>query len=303
MSSGCRPAPHPGGVALAVPVAYFFSLIRFVPDPARGEFINLGAVAGSDETREWELRLVSNLARAKALDDRGVLAAAVSYAASLQDNIAVLSQLDVEVSEPMSLDLLRQRAGDLQNVVQLSPPAPVVADSAEAALDLVFDQLVLDVARRSFGFEKKHKAVGAARRAYRAHGVDGSVRERAAVRASAFGETFDFAVHNGAAVQLVQCWSFQLPNQADLAEHVKSWSWVVHELRQSGGELAIGDSTVAIPRDTAVYAVVVPPVEGASSLAFDEARAAFKENDVRALLPEEADEVGQRAAQALAVAH
>lgn len=34
----------------------------------------------------------------------------------------------------------------------------------------------------------------------------------------AYDGMFDFAVFNGRAVQLVQCWSFQLPNQADLAE-------------------------------------------------------------------------------------
>lgn len=49
--------------------------------------------------------------------------------------------------------------------------------------------------------------------------------------------------------------------------------------------------------------MVIPPVAGASSPAFDEAQAAFEENGVRALLPEDADEVGQRAAQALTVAH
>jgi hypothetical protein len=287
-----------------IPVPYFFSLIRFVPDPARGEFVNLGALAGSDEMGEWDLRLVSNLARAKALDDRGVLTGAISYAAAFQDNIAALEQLEVRGVEPMSLDLLRLRSCDLQNVVQLTTPAPVAADSAESALDLIFEQLVLDVARKSFEFEKKHKALGAARRAYRNHGIgSSSVRERAPVRASAFDGTFDFAVHNGSAVQLVQCWSFQLPNQADLAEQVKSWSWVVHELRRSGGELSIGDSKVDVPSETEIFAIVVPPKEGASSPAFDEARAAFDEIGVRAVLSDDADEVGQRAAAALALAH
>jgi hypothetical protein len=44
-------------------VSYQFSLIRFVPDPARGEFVNIGAVVGDDEAQDWELRLISNLKR------------------------------------------------------------------------------------------------------------------------------------------------------------------------------------------------------------------------------------------------
>jgi hypothetical protein len=50
-------------------MSFQFSLIRFVPDPARGEFVNISAVAGSDEAGEWELRLVSNLSRALSPDD------------------------------------------------------------------------------------------------------------------------------------------------------------------------------------------------------------------------------------------
>lgn len=118
-----------------------------------------------------------------------------------------------------------------------------------------------------------------------------------------FDGTFDFAVHNDRAVQLVQCWSFQLPNQIDLAEQVKSWSWVVHELRHSGGELRVGDSTLEIAPDLDIYAVVIPPRTDASAPAFEEATAAFAETGVKTLLPAEAYELGTQAAQALAVAH
>ena len=169
-------------------MSFQFSLIRFVPDPARGEFVNIGAIAGSDDAGEWELRLVSNLSRAKALDDRGVLSRAFAYAAALEDNIAALDRLpETDGAEPISSEFLRRRAAEMHNIVQFSPPAPVVADSAEAALDLIFDQSVLDAARKRFPFEKKHRAQGAARRAYQAHDVPAeAVRERAPVRSGVF---------------------------------------------------------------------------------------------------------------------
>lgn len=285
-------------------MAFTFSLIRFVPDPARGEFVNIGAVAGSDEAAEWELRLVSNLSRAKALDERGTLSTAFAYAAGLEDHIAALDRLpQAGEMEPISTELLTRRAIEMQNIVQFSRPGPVAADSAEAALDLVFDQLVLDVTRKRFPFDKKHRALGAARKAYREHNVPAdAVRERARVRSGAFDATFDFAVHNGRAVQLVQCWSFQLPNQADLAEQVKAWSWVVHEVRQGGGQLTTKVSDVEVSVDLDIYVIAIPPKPGSESPAYEGARAAFQETKVTELTPEQAGVVGARAADALATA-
>lgn len=279
-----------------------FSLIRFVPDPARGEFVNIGALAGSDDAGEWELRLVSNLSRAKALDERGVLSKAFEFAASLEDRIQLLDgEVDPGDGETMSSQVLERLATDMQNIVQVSVPAPIVADSAEGAVDVVFDQLVLDAARKSFPFEKKHRAQGAVRKAYRSHAIPAeAIRERASVRSGVFDGTFDFGVHNGRTVQLVQCWSFQLPNQADLAEQVKAWSWLVHEVRQSGGELAANGGDASVPPDLEIFAVVIPPRDDFDSPAYAEAQAAFDENDVVELAPGDADRVGLEAAEALA---
>lgn len=285
-------------------MSFQFSLIRFVPDPARGEFVNIGAVAGNDDAGEWELRLVSNLSRAKALDDRGVLSKAFAYAAGLEDHIAALDLLpETGGPEPMSSEMLRRRAAEMHNLIQFSPLAPVVADSADAALELVFDQLVLDAARKSFPFEKKHRAQGAARQAYKAHAVPAdAVRERAPVRSGVFDGTFDFAVHNGRTVQLVQCWSFQLPNQAELAEQVKAWSWLVHEVRQAGGALTTTAAEIEVPSELDIYAIAIPPVTGTEAPAYEEAKAAFAENSVIELTPDEADRVGAQAAEALGAA-
>ncbi len=264
--------------------------------------MNIGAIAGDDATGDWELRLVSSLKRAKALDQRGVLADATAFAAGLQDHIASLEEL-APATEQMSTELLGRCSVEMQNIVQLTPPSPVVAHSAEQAIDMVFQQLVQDESPQTFSFEKKHRALGAARTAYKEHGVAESVKERAAVRSGVFDGTFDFAVHNGHAVQLAQCWSFQLPNQADLAEQVKSWSWVVHELRKSGGLIQLEDKGgVEIPSNLDIYCVVIPPLPDQASPAYDEAEAAFEEVRVKQLSPDQADELGARAAEVLGVA-
>ncbi|HEX5762291.1 MAG TPA: DUF3037 domain-containing protein [Solirubrobacterales bacterium] len=282
-------------------MALSFSLIRFVPDPAKGEFVNIGAIAGDDATGDWELRLVSSLKRAKALDQQGVLSDAAAFAAGLQDHIAALEEL-APATEQISTALLKRCSSELQNIVQITPPAPIAADSADIALEMVFKQLVLDESPLTFSFEKKHRALGAARKAYKEHCVSKAVRERAPIRSGVFDGTFDFAVHNGRAVQLAQCWSFQLPNQADLAEQVKSWSWVVHELRKSGGEVLVDGSALEIPKDLDIYSVVIPPLPEQASPAYEEAQAAFEEVGVSQVSPEKADELGARAADVLGVA-
>jgi len=281
-------------------VSYQFSLIRFVPDPARGEFVNIGAIVGDDEAQDWELRLISNLKRARAIDPEGALRAALSFVVSLDQRVGAQGQLPEVGSEPLSFDALRATAAEMQNIVQLSPPAPVAAESAEAALDLIFSELVVDPTARRFRFEKKHRAQRSTRAAYQAHEIpDAAVREHARVTSGVYDDTFDFAVHNGRAVQLVQCWSFQLPNQDELAEQIKAWSWVVHELRTKGGSLATDGGEVEVPGGTEIAAVCILPVAGADAPAYEEAQDAFRKNDVAQLTPEDADRLGAAAAELL----
>ena len=124
-------------------MTYHFSLVRFVPDTARGEFVNIGAVAGDHATGDWDIRFVRNLSRAAAIDDKGALALALTFAAQLQADVAA-EQIAGEASEvnAISLDRLRQLSEEMQNVVQVTPPVPVVAESTGEALDLLFDEFV-----------------------------------------------------------------------------------------------------------------------------------------------------------------
>jgi hypothetical protein len=279
-------------------MTYFFSVIQFVPDPARGEFVNLGAVVGDDDVGDWELRQLSNLTRARAIDDAGLLPTALSFIGEIQERIA--EEDEATEADRLSLPGLEQMAIEMNNIVQLTPPSRIAADSAADALDLLFRHTILDPAAKEFRFEKKHRAVRVTRQSYREHGVpDDALKQKADVTSAQFRSKFDFAVHNGAVVQLVGCWSFQLPNQVELADQIKSWAWVVHELRERGGVLSAGGAALEIPADIQVAAVAVPAKEGEESPAFEEARAAFDETDVDLFLPEQADIIGEHAAELL----
>ena len=283
-------------------MTYSYSVMRFVPDPARGEFVNIGAVAGEDESRDWDFRLISNLSRAKAIDDRAGLGAALAFVDEVVGRVDALERLPGFAVTPMSLELLRLWAHEMRNVVQWTWPTPVVADSASDALEKVFEELLVDPAHRRFPFHKKHRAVRAVAEAYQSAGIpESAVARNVLARTEDYSDRFDFAVHNGSVVQLVKCWSFQLPSQAELAEEVKAWAWVARHLRESGGtvDTQAGGLEVRPRADLAV--VYVPPLSNGPAAAFEEARAAFREIDVTARPAEEADVVGQHVLQLLAM--
>ena len=272
-------------------MSYTYSLLRFVPDPARGEFVNFGILAGDDDAADWELRLLQNYKRAKAIDETGALKVALAFVDDLEAHLAALENVpETAATAPMSLDLVSQFSVEMQNVVQLTPPMPIVATSAREVLDILSDQLLVDPLARTYPFEKKNRAYATTRRAYREHDIpETSFAERAPLTAGpdgAYDGSFDFAVFNGQAVQLAHCWSFQIPNQAELADQVKSWAWVVKEIRNGGGTIRVGEREVHIPGgiDLEIAAISVPPLEGQEDThAYDEARAAFNETNVREL--------------------
>lgn len=275
--------------------------MRFVPDPARGEFVGIGAVAGEDDSRDWEFRLISNFSRAKAIDDRSGLPSALAFADEVVGRIDALERLPGFAISPMSIELLESWSAEMRNVVQWSWPSPVLADSAAQALDKVFEELLVDPAHRRFPFEKKHRAVRNVAQAYRAAGVpDAAVARDVLARTSEYADRFDFAVHNGSVVQLVRCWSFQLPSQSELAEEVKAWAWVSRHLMEAGGTVEASAGRYPVPRRADLAVVYIPPLAHMDAPAFDEARAAFREIGVPAFPATEADVVGRRVQELLA---
>jgi len=45
---------------------YVYSVITYVPNPASGESVNVGAIAGRDDAGDWEIRQADDLKRARA---------------------------------------------------------------------------------------------------------------------------------------------------------------------------------------------------------------------------------------------
>lgn len=280
---------------------HIYSLVRFVPDPARGEFVNVGAIVGSEESSEWQIRQIENPVRARALDDSSSLDAVWSFMDSIGstfDAFEAASESLFGVEEELTEDWLLALHASHQNIVQLSPPTPMVAESAEEALDRVFDLLILDPAVRKYRFKKKHTALAAVRAAYRNVGVrkGTSLQERVALHTPHHRERFDFAVTNGRALQLTQTWSFQVPDQATLAEQVKAWGWTVRDVRNGGGQIGTADGReFDVQEDVDIAVVFVAPKPDQPAPAFEDASNVFEDLGIEATRVDEANRVGERA--------
>ncbi len=284
---------------------HVYSVIRYVPDPIRGEFINVGAVVGSDESSEWLVRQVENPTRARRLDERGSLPAVWSFidrigrSVDAHEEAIEAPRLDGEdrlLSEGWLEDLHRRHT----NIVQVSAPMPIVADNAAEALDTIFEELVVDPERHAGG-ENKHPALAAVRRAYHDAGLEKNrdVHERSLMVAGEHRGRVDFAVTNGRVVQLTQTWSFRVADQDALAESVRAWGWTVNMLREHGGSIEVADGRrFDVPIGVNLGVVIIPAAdEGATALV--DARAVLEEIHASTFEIGAVDEVANEARQLL----
>ncbi len=288
---------------------YVYSVVRFVPDPARGEFINVGAIVGSEDAEEWDVRQVENLTRARHLDDRGALPGALQFLNDVGREVDVLwDSADDELDEAgpirLSESWLDGLALNMRNCVQLSPPTPVTAESVDDAMALVFDELIVDPLSLGLDYRRRTRAQSALRRSYESADLKKGMTffEKVPLRAQGVTEKLDFVVANGKAVQLAQAWSFELPKQGDLARRIRAWGWTMSKLRSAGGVLAIDTRTgVSISPDIDLEVVYVPPVSGLyGESAFAEAQMVFDDVGATSVPITEANQVGVRAAELLA---
>jgi hypothetical protein len=127
------------------------------------------------------------------------------------------------------------------------------------------------------------------------------VFERPLLHAGGHRERLDFAVANGKVVQLAQTWSFQVADQAALAEQIKAWAWTIQAVQHEGGtiEPAAGN-TLEVPSDVNVAVVYVSPSAGQNAPALQDAHAVFATLHATNLELHGAEQVAATAAELLA---
>lgn len=284
---------------------FVYSLVRCVPEPRTGEFVNIGAIAGDPEGGDWAVRQVSSERRAVKLASPSALEAVHGFLARTQEAIELQDgTFDQDgVAPSLTVDWLSALCRDHQNVVQIAAPTPMLADSAEDALDIIFEHMIIDPVSQARGFITKHAVLASLRDSY------GSVNLAAGAlvpRADIFvGSNLhagvDFAVLNGAAVQVSQAWSFQRAGVQDVSTQVKAWAYAMSRVQDGeAARVVAGDRVVDLPRDVDVQVVVAGPRTMEQEKAFDEATQVFSDLGVEVSSFDQAEGVGVRAAELLA---
>lgn len=292
---------------------HVYSIVRFVPNPANGECVNLGLIAGSENSAEWVLRTISRQSRASHLGDTDSLRGVMAYLRRLGTELNVYSTTYARggIAVPANQERLDERwlaelASQQRGIVQFTAPTPVDVDSAEAAVDLLWDHLIVEPSPRSYRRQTKKVALRAVRSAFRGVPIHGrNVLETTRLDSEGFSAPIDFAVHNGSMAYLTQCWSFQLRDKERLLDSVQSWSWAIRALRSSGGSLTSETGIeLQVANDVGLAVVYVPPAGPEDQDAFDKAQGAFSDRDVAASLVvgvERASEVADEASAALSL--
>lgn len=254
---------------------YDYWVIRYVPDPIRGERVNVGVIAGSGD--DWALRRVGNLQRASRLGGSATVTAdfLTRIEAAIESQLdQIQSVLEPATHERLSKGLIEDLRARMNNVVQISPPKAVLAEDADEAADLAFELMVVDA-----GHEVNHRSrTLVVRRLQAAFELQPSVlqhvtrSQRATVGAES--TTIDIAVSRQVVRQLSQAWAFDVKDLQRVQTQIHAWNYMMSRLRSEGGVLsarrtAKSSAGLAIPRNVDINVVFRRPGTDAGRRQFD----------------------------------
>lgn len=269
---------------------YQYWIIRYVPNLAREEFVNVGIVCGNDNA-DWCVRFDLHDG------DRRVkhgLAGLQSWSRWFERRLAGLRPgglLD-EVSPSAWLEQQRIRQ---QSAVRLSPPRSIVAESADEAIELLFPLMVER--------ESTRRQPSLTRSEMRRQIVDTLVNEanyeprvtlfeRPKVHVGEQSGHFDVARWLHGQGVLTTTWTFNLQNLDQTEAALRSSHWLTHCVRDGGAIVRLSQKeSRSIDSDSIFEAVYDPPRSGRGDKArmsvFATARDGWERNGVVALELEE----------------
>ncbi|MGH3381029.1 MAG: DUF3037 domain-containing protein [Actinoallomurus sp.] len=288
---------------------YLYCLVRCVPNPQTGEFVNYGAIVGDPVSGDWSVRHVSSEKHVRKLADPATRSAVHSFLADIGEQIEEDRVLaDTSGESRLSEAWLEALHYDHRNVVQLTPPTPIVAGNAEQALDLLFRHMIIDPVSEPHTQLTKKRVLAELREVYRNASIGGHLlREKPELYVGGHVHTaVDFAIGNGRVVQLTQGWSFQRATAEGISTEVKAWGYALGRLREAGEDARIIDAhSRSSPIDTGVdlEVVVVPPLTSAQEQVYDEARQVFGQVGAQVSTLDDVRGVGVRAAELLGPRH
>ncbi|GAA4206277.1 hypothetical protein GCM10022252_68190 [Streptosporangium oxazolinicum] len=260
---------------------YIYSIVRCLPDPRTGEFVNVGAIAGDPNTGDWAVRRLSNTERIKKFAPAPAIDVTDRFMVRLSSEIAEAREsLETDNSHPFGDDWLLKLHHDHRNIVQLSPPVPIVANHAEAALDIIFGRMIIDPASQPRQVTVgKDRVVQDLRKAYAQAQIPAHLlRPKSEVFiGDKLHSAIDMAIANGKVAQLAQGWSFRVTGMERLLTQVKAWGFALERLRR-GDEARVVDAQgrlSEVARDVNLQVVIATPETIQQEAAYEEAEQVF----------------------------
>lgn len=221
---------------------YNYWLVRYVPDVARGERVNVAVIVGRDGG-DWAIRVVSDLRRASRIGgDASVLRPWLQrLERSIDDYLSPPLEFFAGEDHPRVtqawVQLLSHR---FNNVLQISRAAPVEAASAIDGIEFLFPMLVATPApvARSTTRTRLVSNLGDLYERTAGLALGSTLIRRPRTMTGRQRGQFDFAVVDHQVDQLSTAFAFDVRN-VDLLEHeLQSWNFIVSRLRADGAEIA-----------------------------------------------------------------
>lgn len=260
---------------------YLYSVVRFVPSPVRGEFVNVGLIVGSDQTREWQMDVVRSMARASRLDDEKVLSLLATDLSQLESTIENYTKPEMFGRAPeLSEDWLRELSRDSRNQLQFSNPNPVVAESIDHAFGKLWKRLIVESPPIKRNSISKAFVTGMYVEALTNQNLDRAhFKRHVKLETSKTHMNIDVAVHNGVVKDITQCWSLQVKAVEPLLNDIRAWGWSIKTLREHGGVILAKKGEIEVPSDVRVGVVYAATND---SKLMDEAFDVFRDTAINA---------------------
>ncbi|MFB6258950.1 MAG: DUF3037 domain-containing protein [Flavobacteriales bacterium] len=280
---------------------YVFSLLRFVPDPLNGEFVNVGFIVGSQETEEWHLDQIQNPKRAECLDFNNIFKFVQSDIYDIRKKIDEYTESFEElipIDERVNEDWLHALSDDLKNVLQVTQPTPILSENIQEAKELIWKNFLVEPeVNKQSSFTKRH-CISKINQSYKKFGIpEKNISKRSSFSTKKYNGTFDFAIFNGHALQISQTWSFEIQHPNRISKDVKAWSWVIRDLRESNGKFENEEGRlIEIPHDIEIDFIYQPPSSNLENeTAFEEAIKAADECGLNKVSLDNVDQVAESA--------
>lgn len=192
-----------------------YRVIRFVPDPIRGEMINLGLVMRQTDGSWFKAGFLRSYGKVQAIAGRG----AVSYAKALVRDLEAASDQDgrqgrlfYSGDERLASLLDLEQTPYTAGTVELSPALTALTDDEDALFEGLFSQLVGRERRRRLPSDQQPANRDQLKRAFRDRAIhdwdlDPSQLAEGGV-AGAVRHPVDFALYNGRLRAVVHTVSF-----------------------------------------------------------------------------------------------